>query len=278
MKISILGYGTFGSAIASRLVLNGHEILKDEVEGSDIILVATPSYRVREALLAHKKFIVNQKIVIGSKGFSEDGELISKVLEREFPNNSIYFLYGPTIAEGLINGDFSAMVLAGGEGKADLKKVIESANLYIELSDDVIGVQVGATLKNVVNIFIGLVEGANLGLNTEAFIYTKGLLEIQKFGVALGAKPETFLGYSCAGDLYLRSRSRGLGVEIGKGRPFEEVAKEMKYPKEGIATLRNLTKISDQMKTDLTFFKLINSVVFEKLPVIEAVKKVARIS
>ena len=98
MKIAILGYGTFGVAIASRLVLNGHTILVNEVKDSDIILVSTPSYRVREALLCHKNLIKNQKIIVCSKGFSEDGDIISNVLEKEFPNNPLYFLYGPTLA------------------------------------------------------------------------------------------------------------------------------------------------------------------------------------
>ena len=276
MKISILGYGTFGSAIASRLILNGHEILEDEVVGSDIIIVSTPSYRVKVALLSHKKSITNQQIIICSKGFDEGGELISNVLKREFPTSSIYFLYGPTLAGEIRNGNISAMVLAGGEGKEELKKVLESPSLFIELSDDVIGVQVGATLKNAAAIFIGLVEGAGLGLNTEAFVYTKGLYEIQKLGVSLGARPETFAGLSCAGDLYLRSRSRMLGIEIGKGKSFEEVSKKVVYPKEGIVTLKNLSKIEEQLKIDLTFFKLINSVVFEGMSVKEAVERLAK--
>lgn len=274
MKITILGYGTFGSAMASRLILNNHEILKNEVEGSDLIFVSTPSNRVTEALLEHKEKIFNQKIIICSKGFSENGNLISNVLKKEFPNNSVYFLYGPTLADGLINNDFSAMVLAGGGGKEELKKVIESENLYIELSDDVIGVQVGATLKNAVGIFIGLVEGAGLGPNTQAFIYTKGLLEIQKFGVSIGAKPETFLGFSCAGDLYIRSRNRTLGVELGKGRTLEEILSGSTFPKEGIATLSNLKNISEHLKADLSFFNLIYSVVFERLSVNAAIKQI----
>ena len=275
MKITILGYGTFGSAIASRLILKGHEICKDKVSGSDIVFVSTPSSKVREALLAHKDQLTDQKIVICSKGFSDDGDLISNVLEKDFPNNSIYFLYGPTLAAGLINGEYSGMVLAGGEGLEELKKEIESPNLYVETSDDVIGVQVGATFKNVVNIFIGLVEGSNLGLNTEAFVYSKGLLEIQKLGVSLGAKPETFLGLACAGDLYLRSRNRLIGVEIGKGKSIEALSLELNFPKEGVSTLKNLDKIEKCLKVDLTFFQLIDSAVFYKVPIPEVIKKMS---
>lgn len=274
MKISILGYGTFGSAIGSRLVLNGHDIIKEEIKDSDAILIAVPSCAVSDVLTSHKNEILNQKIIICSKGFDKDGELFSKFLYREFPNNQIYFLYGPTLADELRRGVFSVMVLAGGEGKEELKKQIELEDLRIQLSDDIVGVQVGSALKNTVGIFIGLVEGAGFGENTQGFIYSKGLQEIQKIGIYLGAKPDTFLGFTCAGDLYVRSRSRILGVEIGKGRSFEEVSKEMVYPKEGIASLKNILKMKNDT-LDLSFFKLIYSVVFENMPVKEAVKKLA---
>ncbi|MCX6754110.1 MAG: hypothetical protein NTV03_03600 [Candidatus Nomurabacteria bacterium] len=258
------------------MVLNGHQIIKEEIEkDTDIVLVAVPSYAVSNVLVSHKSEILDKKIIICSKGFDKSGELFSKVLEKEFPNNQIYFLYGPTLAGELQNGVFSVMVLAGGNGKEELKKAIELPDLRIQLSDDIIGVQVGSALKNTVGIFVGLVEGAGLGENTQGFVYSQGLQEIQKIGVYMGAKPETFLGFTCAGDLFVRSRSRMLGVEIGKGRPFEEVAKEMIYPKEGIASLLNILKMDGNPDINLNFFKLIHSVVFEDMSVKEAVNKLA---
>lgn len=277
MKIAILGHGVFGSAIASRLSLKGHIIYKNVIKDSDIVLVSVPSYAVSGVLISHKSDITNQKIVICSKGFDKSGELFSVVLEKEFPDNEIYFLYGPTLAEELRSGIFSVMVLAGGEGKNELKKEFESKDLYIQLSDDIIGVQVGSALKNTVGIFVGLVEGAGYGENTQGFVYSMGLQKIQKIGVYMGAKPETFLGFTCAGDLFLRSRSRILGVEIGKGRSFEEVSIEMTYPKEGISSLKNILKMEGSIDIDLRFFKIINEVVFEGLPVEEAVVKLANI-
>jgi len=104
MKISILGYGIFGSAIASHLVINGHTIYKNVIRDSDIILVAVPSYAVVGVLISHKSKITNQKIIICSKGFDKSGELFSTLLEKEFPDNEQYFLYGPTLAEELRSG------------------------------------------------------------------------------------------------------------------------------------------------------------------------------
>ena len=274
MKISILGYGTFGQAIATRLIINGHEILINEVKGSDMILVATPSYRVKEALLEHKDFIINQKIIICSKGFNKDGDLISTVLEKEFPHNSIYFLYGPTLAEGLINGDLSAMVLAGGSSKEEVKKQIESQNLKIELSDDVVGVQIGAAMKNVVTIFVGIAEGASYGQNTQAYIFTKGLQEIQKLGVSLGAEPNTFIGLTCSGDLSLRSRNRLLGIEIGKGRKIENIVAKKKYMLEGLATIKNHKNISSKLGVELPFVDILFSIIFEGYSVEEGIRRI----
>ncbi len=273
MKISILGYGVFGSVMGDILSLKGHTIFKEEVKDSELILMATPAYVLTEVLLSHKSEITNQKIIICSKGFDNNGELFSKVLEREFPNNQAYFLYGPALADEIKNGVFTVMVLAGGEGKEELKKQIEGGNLSIELSDDVVGVQVGSALKNAVTIFVGLVEGAGFGENTQAFVYARGLEEIRKIGVYLGANPDTFLGLSCAGDLFLRSRNRGLGIEIGKGKPFEEISKQPVYPKEGIDTLNIVLKMENNI--DLTYFKLIHSIIYDKMPVKEALKKLA---
>jgi glycerol-3-phosphate dehydrogenase (NAD(P)+) len=270
MKISILGYGAFGSALGNILALKGHYIYKEEIKDSDMILVAVPSFAVIDVLLLHKSEITNQKIIICSKGFDKNGELFSKVLEKEFPNDRVYFLYGPALADELKDGVFTVMVLAGGEGKEELKKQIEGENLFIELSNDIVGVQVGAALKNTVGIFVGLVEGAGFGQNTQAFVYSKGLQEIKKIGVYLGANQDTFLGLTCVGDLFLRSRNRILGIEIGKGKTYEEVTKGTIYPKEGIDTLNNILKIKN---IDLSYFKLIHSIIFEKMSVEEAIKK-----
>lgn len=278
MKISILGNGSFGSAMGEVLSKKGHTVfLEDQISECDLILVATPSYAVVEALAHYKDIIKDQKIIVCSKGFDSDGNLLSAGLGKDFPNNKIYFLYGPTLADELKKEVLSVMVLAGDDGREDLKKEIESNYLVIKTTDDVVGVQVGASLKNTVGIFIGLVEGACIGRNTEALVYTKGLEEIKKVGVALGGNKETFSCYTCAGDMFLRSRSRNLGCEMGKGRTFEEVDKELVYPKEGIASLKGLLKREKDISVDLSFFRIIHQIIFEDLPMKEAIEKLAKI-
>lgn len=276
MRITILGNGAFGSAIVTHLKKLGHEIFINEIKDSEIIFVSLPSHVVVSELLRLKEQITNQKIIICSKGFASENELFSEALEKDF-KDKIFFLYGPTLADGIEKGEISGMVLAGGFGKEELKKQLESETLLIELSDDVIGVQVGAALKNVVTIFVGIFEGAGFGENTQAYVFTKGLEEIKKIGIALGGKIETFLGLTCVGDLTLHSRNRHLGIEIGKGGKLDEVIKEMNHNPEGIVALKNAKGMVKKLKLDMPLIELLHKMVFENLPVQEAMKEIKKL-
>ena len=272
MKISILGNGSFGSGMASYFKNLGHTIISEEVNDSDIIFVAVPSLAVVPVLLKFKNDIKDQKIVICSKGFTEDGKLISNALEGHFKN--IFFFYGPTLIEGIKRGELSGVVLTGGEGKEEIKKEIESDNLIVELGEDVICVQIGASLKNVMTILIGIADGAKMGENTKAFFFARGLQEIQKFGVALGAKPETFIGLSCAADLVLNSRNRDLGAGIGRGRNIHDIIEELDYTPEGIATLKHAKKIAEKMNIKTPVINALHNIIFENVSIKDAIKNI----
>ncbi len=274
MKITILGHGVFGGAVATHLSRLGHEIEVDKIDGSELIFVCTPSFAVVPVLLKNKDKITNQKIIICSKGFSEDGRLLSEVLKDDFADKDIFFFYGPTIAEEIVAEVFSGVVLAGGEGREEIKKQIESENLIVETTDDIIGVQVGAAMKNVITIFVGVVEGAKYGQNTKGYILTKGLQEIQKLGVALGADANTFMGLSCIGDITLRSRNRTLGVELGKGRKLGDILTEMHYTQEGIASIKNARIIGKRIGMDVPFIDTLHDIIFEELEIDKAIRRI----
>jgi glycerol-3-phosphate dehydrogenase (NAD(P)+) len=273
MKIGILGVGTFGRAMADHLGRLGHEIVEESSAQSEITLVCVPSFAVIDALEKERGNISGQSIVICSKGFASEEKLLSEVLREKF-ENKIFFLYGPTLADELSIGMLSAMILAGGDGKDGLKKVIESDSLRIELSDDVVGVEVGAALKNVVTIFVGIAEGAGYGQNTQAFIFTKGVEEVQKIGTALGANPNTFIGLSCVGDLTLHSRNRYLGIELGKGRSLPDIVDEMKYTPEGILALKNAKSMAKKLGIKVPFIEDLYSLVFEDKSIKSAIEDV----
>lgn len=274
MKIAILGHGVFGGAIDAHLKRLGHQIEIDTCSNSELIFVCVPSFAVVSVLKNNKENIKNQKIIICSKGFSDDGKLLSDALKEEFSGNEIFFLYGPTIAEEIKDEVLSGIVLAGGEGKEYIKKAIESKNLIVELTDDIIGVQVGAAMKNVITIFVGILEGSGYGQNTQAYIFTKGIIETQKFGVALGAEPCTFIGLTCLGDLTLRSRNRLLGIGIGKGRKLEDIITEMKYTQEGITTIKNSKIISKSIGMELPFVNTLYSIIYDGLSIEEGIRKI----
>jgi len=275
MKISILGCGTYGSAIKNHLIKKGHTVVAEKIEDADFIFVSVPSHAVVSALLKEKDDIKSQPIIIGSKGLDESGRLLSKTLEEEFSNNEILFLYGPALARGIEKGDISAMVLAGrGKIKEELKKEIESENLIIELSDDIIGVQVGASLKNVATIFNGIVEGAGYSENTRAFVFVKGIEFIQRFGVALGANANTFIGLTCVGDLTLNSRNRRLGFELGKGRNISEFEPKIGAPQEGIFTLKVVKSMLKDIDIDSSFIDVLYSIIFEEMTIAEGLSKI----
>ncbi|MCF7833743.1 MAG: hypothetical protein K9L98_00375 [Candidatus Pacebacteria bacterium] len=276
MKCSILGVGTFGKAMASHLLKNNHEVLLDTAKDSDVIFLIVPSHACASALLKEKENINNQPIIVCSKGFSEEGELLYTAIKKVFKNN-LYFLYGPTLADELLDGKLSGMILAGGEGKELLKKELESDYLRIELSEDVVGAQIGASLKNVFTIFVGISEGLNMGENAKAYFFTKGLEEMQRIGVSLGAKQSTFVGLNCAGDLLLHSRNRKLGILLGEGKTLEEAIKEMEYTPQGIDNLKDIKKILQNQKLnpiEAPMVEVLHKVLFENYPVKQAVKEI----
>lgn len=266
MEITILGKGVFGSALATYLSKKGYGISFDIVNNSELIFVCVPSNKVLPALLNFKKEIKNQKIIICSKGFADNGELLSVVLKKEFKNN-IFFLYGPTLAQEIEKNVPSGMILAGGEGKDFLKKQIESETLYIELSDDSIGVEICATFKNIMAILIGIVEGAEFGQNTNAFVFTKVIEEIKNIGLTKGAKIETFLGLACVGDLFLSSRNRILGIKLGQGKKLEDIIKETNYTPAGVFALKNAQIMIQDCKINAPLIKLLYKIVFENYPI-----------
>jgi glycerol-3-phosphate dehydrogenase (NAD(P)+) len=273
MKISILGCGNFGSGFGSYLESLGYEIIKEEVGDASMVFVSVPSFAVCPTLLNFKNDLYNKKVIICSKGFTNESKLIHDTLLENSINN-IFFLYGPTLIDGISLGELSGMVLAGGEGKEEIKEKIQSDKLLIELSDDIVGVEVGSALKNVMAIYIGIIEGSKLGKNTEALAFTKCIKEIKTFGVSLGAKEDTFYGLSCLGDLYLHSRNRSLGIDIAKGRKLEDIIKDMNTTVEGVGTLKNAKVISEKMHMNTPIIDTLYAILFKGSPVSSAVEAI----
>lgn len=297
MKISILGGGSWGTALAVHLAKNNHNIkiweffqeqadkmqnericpllpdaklpknifvsskMEEVLPNSELILLVVPSDKAETTLEQAKPFLSNQPIVICSKGFASNLKLLSEVIEGE-----VYCLYGPTHAEEVCKGMFSGITLAGKDDK--LKKVFENENLKVEFTKDIIGVQVAASLKNILAVFIGVLDGMGLGDNAKAYVMTKGLEEIKEVGLKWGAKETTFYGLAGIGDMIVtcgskHSRNRYAGEQIGKGRKLEEVTDEMKMIAEGITTIKEAVKLEEKFDIKLPLIRGLYEILFE---------------
>lgn len=302
MNISILGGGSWGTALAIHLAGKGHSVkiwefvsaraeimqmkrvcpflpgiklprkifvsgeMKEVLTTMDVVLIAVPSHTVEATLKAARPFFGSCDLVICSKGFA-DGKLLSDVA-RSFTNGNVYCLYGPTHAEEVSSGEFSGLVLAGPGRKEIYKTAFESEMLKIDLSDDLIGVQVSAALKNVVALFVGVVDGMELGDNAKAYVITKGLDEIRQIGLAMGAQEKTFQGLAGIGDLIVtcfskHSRNRYLGVQLGKGRKLNDALAEMKMVAEGVNAVKEAVKLGKKHKLKLPLIQGLHDIVFK---------------
>jgi glycerol-3-phosphate dehydrogenase (NAD(P)+) len=303
MKIAILGGGSWGTALAVHLARNNNDIkvweffeeqaqemqekrvckllpevklaenifvsskMEEVLADSELVLLVVPSDKVESTISIAKEFIDKQTVVICSKGFGPDLKFLSDVVaEKVF--GSVFCLYGPTHAEEVCKEMFSGIVLAGGKGKEELMKVIATDNLKVDLSDDLIGVQVSAALKNILAVFVGVLDGMGLGDNAKAYIMTRGLEEIKSVGVALGGKSETFYGLAGIGDMIVtstsqHSRNRSVGVEVGKGRKLDEVIKEMAMVAEGVTTLKEAIGLKEKTGLELPLITGLYGILFE---------------
>jgi glycerol-3-phosphate dehydrogenase (NAD(P)+) len=303
MKIAILGGGSWGTALAVHLNNNGHSVkvweffeeqakemqeqrickllpeaklpenifvshkIEDVLVDFELVLLVVPSNHVEKTIGQAKEFVEDQAIVICSKGFGPDLKFLTDLV-KEKVSGEVYCLYGPTHAEEVCKEMYSGIVLAGGTGREDLKKVFVSDNLKIDLTDDLIGVQVAAALKNILAVFVGVLDGMGLGDNAKAYIMTRGLEEIKNVGVALGGKEETFYGLAGIGDMIVtstspHSRNRSVGVEVGKGRPLKEVIDEMAMVAEGVTTLKEAMGLKEKTGLKLPLITGLHEILFD---------------
>jgi len=318
MKISILGGGSWGTALAAQLAKNKHQVkiweffeeqarkmehervcpLLPEVRLSDnifvsskmeevlpdskLVFIVVPSDKVEVTISQAVKFLESQSLIICSKGFASNSRLLSEVVQEKVKpemKEKVYCLYGPTHAEEVGKGKLTGIVLAGGKGKQKIKKVLESENFKVELSKDIVGMQVAAALKNVFAVFIGLLEGLNQGDNAKAYIMTKGLEEIKEVGLAWGAKKETFYGLAGLGDLIVtctskHSRNRHVGEEVGKGRKLSDVLAEMKMVAEGVTNLKEAIHLQEKFNLKLPLINGLYEILFEGKEAREVLKEV----
>ena len=253
--------------------------MEEVLPAAEMVLVVVPSDKV-EVTLDHAKHLLQQQpIVICSKGFADGLGFLSEAAQKKV-SGELYCLYGPTHAEEVGQGIFSGIVLAGKKGKEreKIREAIDSKRLKVEVSDDIIGVQLCAALKNILAVFVGILDGKKLGDNTKAYVITKGLEEIKIIGLRMGAKEETFYGLAGIGDIIVtatskHSRNRYVGEQIGKGKKLDDILAEMKMVAEGITAVKKAAGFSEKLGLELPLIQGLYDILFEGKDVEEVLSR-----
>jgi glycerol-3-phosphate dehydrogenase (NAD(P)+) len=230
--------------------------LQEVVANKKIILVVVPTHVLRSTLDTVKAFIDPDCLIINaSKGIENDSLLpIHKIIQEVIPHVcSVATLSGPTFAKEVAQGIPSAIVAAADQQETAerVQAIFDSAKLKVFTSTDLMGVEIGGALKNVIAIATGIADGLHLGLNPRAALINRGLVEITRIGAAMGAKPETFSGLSGMGDLVLTctgdlSRNRTVGLKLGQGLKLDEITASMKMVAEGIRTVTSAYQLKNK--------------------------------
>lgn len=240
------------------------------VSGADIVIFGIPTKKMRE--VAHKAapYISKETVVVNTSKGLEEGTLkrMSEVLEEEIPENPIVVLSGPSHAEEVALGTPTTVVAASKDKKYSdyVQSIMSNSTFRIYINDDVVGCELGGSLKNVIALCAGICDGMGFGDNTKAALMTRGITEIARLGVALGGKEETFAGLTGIGDLIvtctsMHSRNRRAGILIGQGVSPEE-AVERVGTVEGYICTKAAYELAQRVGIDMPITEQCNNVLF----------------
>ena len=251
------------------------------VRGAEVVVSAAPSHAVRSVMGSVAGGIGPGALVVGASKGLEPGthrrmsEVLAEVLP---PGTPVVALSGPTFAREVYERQPTAAVVACGTeaGARRAQEALGAPYFRLYSNDDVVGVELAGALKNVVAIAAGILDGMGLGHNARAALITRGLAEITRLGVALGAKPATFAGLAGLGDLALTapgplSRNRSLGVELGRGKSLAEVTGRRLSVAEGVGTARAAVELAEQVGVELPIAREVACVLFEGKPLRQSI-------
>lgn len=310
-KINIIGSGGWGTAVAIMLAQNNHNVLlwsylKEESDNlrkyrenkpflpgvkipenvaftsdisecgdADLIIMATPSHAVRGTAASLAPYLKKGSLVLNiSKGLEDSTySTMSQVLKEELPDCEIAVMSGPSHAEEVSRGIPTTNVVSAGSEKIanTIQDIMTNPNFRVYINPDMLGVELGGSLKNVIALSVGILDGLELGDNSKAAIITRGIVEIARLGVAMGAKSETFSGLSGIGDLIVtctsvHSRNRRAGILIGRGKTCEEACSEVKMVVEGVKTCKAAKELADKMNIEMPIVNETYKILFEGMP------------
>lgn len=316
-KVSVIGAGSWGIALACVLEKNGHEvtiwsILEDEIRmlrekhehvtklpgvklsekiglttsleeaitGRDLLVLAVPSVHTRSTAKSMSEFVAEGQIIVNvGKGIEESSlKILSDVIEEEVPQANVTILSGPSHAEEVGRGLPTTCVVGAHDKKTAeyVQNIFMNERFRIYTSPDMLGIEVGGALKNVIALAAGMADGLGYGDNTKAALITRGIAEISRLAMAMGAKYETLSGLTGIGDLIvtcasMHSRNRRAGILIGQGKTMQEAMDEVQMVVEGVYSAKAAMALAEKYHISMPIIEQVNQVLFENMPVREAV-------
>ena len=316
-KISILGGGSWGIALSVHLHKLGHEITvwskvpaeiemlkqnhehkmlpgirlpedmifttddKEAVTGKDVLVMAVASAYTRATAKELSPLIAPGQIIVNvAKGVEDHTYMtLSEIIEQEIPQAEVAVLSGPSHAEEVSRGIPTTIVVGAKKRKTAeyLQNIFISDVFRVYTSPDVLGMELGGALKNVVALAAGMADGLGYGDNTKAALITRGIAEIARLGTAMGAKFETFCGLTGIGDLIvtcasMHSRNRRAGILIGQGKSMEEAMAEVKMVVEGVYSAKAAMGLAEKYNVQLPIIEQVNKILFEGKSAADAVR------
>jgi glycerol-3-phosphate dehydrogenase (NAD(P)+) len=256
--------------------------LREAVDGADLIVSAPPSHAVRPIAREIAAALGNRRplFVSVSKGLEpETDHLLTHVLGEELPGSEVVALSGPSFAREVFERQPTALVAAALHPEAATAAQVAFSNpqFRVYTSTDIVGVQLGGALKNVIALAAGILVGLGMGFNTQAALITRGLAEMARLGGAMGADPLTFAGLAGMGDLLLTatgtlSRNRSMGIELARGRRLSDLLAERRTVAEGVQTARTAVDLAERHGVELPIAREVTLVLFEDKPPRQAVQ------
>ena len=253
------------------------------LQDASMILLAVPSHAARETLISMTPQLVEDSIIVNvAKGIEiESGKRISEIAKEVVTGSHPFVtLSGPSFAKEVVAGHPTAIVAASKDGAAArvVQNDLSFENLRIYTNADVVGTEIGGSVKNVMAIAAGMADGLGFGANSVAALITRGLAEITRLARREGAQMETLMGLAGLGDLVLTctgnlSRNRFVGEELGKGRTLAEITAELSEVAEGINTARAVKKLADRAGLEMPITNEVNAVLYDGKPARDAVSE-----
>lgn len=318
-KVSVIGAGSWGIALATVLNKNGHEvtiwsILEDEInmlqekhehvtklpgvklsekiqyttnleeaiQGKNLLVLAVPSVYVRSTAKNMKELVAEGQLIVNvGKGIEESSlKILSDVIEEEIPQANVTILSGPSHAEEVGRGIPTTCVVGAHDKKTAeyVQNIFMNEEFRIYTSPDMLGIELGGALKNVIALAAGMADGLGYGDNTKAALITRGIAEISRLAVAMGAKQETLGGLTGIGDLIvtcasMHSRNRRAGILIGQGKTMQEAMDEVQMVVEGVYSAKAAMALAAKYHISMPIIEQVNQVLFEDKPAREAVSE-----